>query len=238
MSVALITGAAIRVGRAIALQLAQDGFDIALHFNGSEESANETAKEIESLGRKVILIQSNLGELDNSEHADSLMLKASELGNLKVLVNSAAVFPEADAIDLSLEHYDAVMAINLKAPLLLSQAFSKVASDESHIINILDNRIKDPAGDHLVYRLSKSALWHLTECLAKELAPKVQVNGLALGAIMAPPGASEDHFLRMASHIPLKRTGSPESVAEAASFLISQSFITGTILPLDGGEFL
>lgn len=238
MSVALITGAAIRVGRAIALQLAQDGFDIALHFNGSEESANETAKEIENLGRKVILIQLNLGELDNSEHADSLMLKASELGNLKVLVNSAAVFPEADAIDLSLEHYDAVMAINLKAPLLLSQAFSKIASDESHIINILDNRIKDPAGDHLVYRLSKSALWHLTECLAKELAPKVQVNGLALGAIMAPPGASEDHFLRMASHIPLKRTGSPESVAEAASFLISQSFITGTILPLDGGEFL
>lgn len=235
MSVALVTGAAIRVGRAIALQLAKDGFDIGLHFNGSQESAEKTAREIEQLGRKVVLIRANLVELEN---ADLVIDKASQLGELKVLVNSAAIFPENDVIDSSLDHYDKVMDVNLKAPLLLSQAFAKTKPKSAHIINILDNRLKNPAGDHLVYRLSKSALWHLTECLAKELAPNIQVNGLALGAIMAPPGASEDHFLRMANNIPLKRTGSPEAVAEAVSFFVKQNFITGAVLPIDGGEFL
>ncbi|WP_251359062.1 SDR family oxidoreductase [Kangiella sp. TOML190] len=235
MALALVTGAAIRVGRAIALQLAQDGFDIALHYHGSEQAAKETASEIQQLGVKALLIQSNLAQAEN---LSSLIPQAQSFGELKVLVNSAAIFPSDDTLENSHEHWDRVLNVNLKAPLMLSQAFAQLQHNNAHIINILDARIKAPAGDHLVYRLTKSALWHLTESLAKELAPKVQVNGLALGAIMAPPGASEDHFKRMANQIPLQRTGSPEAVAEAVSFLVSQNFITGAVLPIDGGEFL
>ncbi len=235
MTVALVTGAAIRVGKAIALQLAKDGYDIALHYNGSEGDAKKTAKEITQIGRKVNLIKADLLSDDFSE---DLINKAGELGALEVLVNSAAMFPESDTLEQFNSHYEAVMDLNVKAPLLLSQAFAKLKPENAHIINILDNRIQKPAGDHLVYRLSKAALWHLTESLAKELAPNIQVNGLALGAIMAPPGASQDHFSRMANNIPLKRTGSPEAVAEAVSFLTQQSFITGAIIPIDGGEFL
>lgn len=237
MAVALVTGAAIRVGRAIALQLARDGFDIALHFNGSEDAAEQTAAEIEALGRRVLPVRANLKDLSETQ-ALKIMQQVSEFGDLQVLVNSAAIFPENDSVERSLSHWDSVMDINLKAPLLLTQAFTKYSIESSHIVNILDNRIKAPAGENLIYRLSKAGLWQLTECLAKDLAPKTQVNGLALGAIMAPPGADDLHFKRMANHIPLKRTGSPQAVAEAVSFLVSQNFITGAVIPIDGGEFL
>lgn len=235
MAVALVTGAAVRVGKAIALQLAKDGFDIALHYHDSEQAAQAMSREIELLGRKTCLIQANLAEL---ESADDVIKAANELGALKVLVNSAAIFPKDDSLIHVEENWDSVMNLNLKAPLLLSQAFAKLNSHNAHIINILDNRLAKPAGDHLVYRLSKSGLWQLTQSLAKELAPQIQVNGLALGAIMAPLGASEDHFQRMGNQIPLKRTGSPQAVADAVSFLVSQDFITGAIIPIDGGEFL
>ncbi len=235
MAVALVTGAAIRLGKAIALQLAQDGYDIALHYHGSEQEAKQTAQQIVQLGRKVKLIKADLAAL---KQASEVIEQASLLGELKVLINSAAIFPDNDTIDDDLGHWDLVMNLNLKAPLLLSQAFAKSCSSQSHIINILDARTHAPAGDHLVYRLSKAGLWHLTESLAKALAPNVQVNGLALGAILPPPGADDLHFKRMANQIPLKRTGSPEDVAQAVSFLIAQEFITGAILPIDGGEFL
>lgn len=235
MSVALVTGAAIRVGRAIAIRLAKDGFDIALHFNGSQQPAIETAQVIEQLGRKVKLIQCDLSALESGYE---LIDSASELGSVTVLVNSAAIFPDHDSIDDDLLHWDKVMGLNLKAPLMLTQAFARTHPENGHVINILDARINQPAGDHLVYRLSKVGLWHLTESLAKELAPHIKVNGLALGAIMAPPGADDLHFKRMANRIPLKKTGCPELVANAVSFLVKQEFITGTVLPLDGGEFL
>lgn len=243
MAVALITGGAIRVGKAIALQLAKDGFDIALHYKGSKNEAENTAKEIIESGRQVKMIKADLTQIQSG---DKIIEQASELGSIKVLVNSAAIFPEKDSLfgDLfdDLSHWDDVMNLNLKAPVLLSQAFAKACvqtnSNQAHIINILDARINQPAGDHLVYRLSKSALWHLTECLAKELAPNIQVNGLALGAIMPPLGADQDHFQRMAKKIPLQRTGKAQDVAQAVSFLVNQHFITGAVLPIDGGEFL
>lgn len=238
MSVALITGGAIRIGRAIALRLAEAGFDIVLHYNGSVNEVEQTAKDIMALDRRVKTIRADLSRLQSGR---DIIQDAAELGALQVLVNSAAIFPENDELDQDLGHWDSVMNINLRAPLLLSQAFADYSSDSTkpaHIVNILDARIKQPAGDHLIYRLSKSGLWHLTESLAKSLAPKVQVNGLALGAIMPPPGASDDHFQRMAQHIPLQKTGSPEDIAEAVNYLLGQTFITGAILPIDGGEFL
>ena len=233
--VAIVTGGAIRVGRAIALELAKQGFAIALHYNHSAEKARQTASEIEALGAPVKLIQANLA---NPDFCADVVTQAAELGELSVLINSAAIFPENDTLADDLSHWEQVMNLNLRAPLLLSQAFAASEPQQAHIINILDARINHPAGDHLVYRLSKAGLWHLTESLARELAPAIQVNGLALGAILPPPGADADHFARMAEHIPLKRTGNPQVIADGVAFLIQQSFITGTVIPVDGGEFL
>lgn len=233
--VAIITGGAVRVGRAIALELAKQGFAIALHYNHSAEKAQKTAKEIEDLGASVKLIQANLADPDS---CTEIISQAAELGDLAVLINSAAIFPENDTLADDLSHWDQVMSLNLRAPLLLSQAFAARKPQQAHIINILDARINHPAGDHIVYRLSKAGLWHLTESLARELAPDIQVNGLALGAILPPPGADDDHFKRMAEQIPLKRTGNPQAIADAVAFLLGQSFITGTVIPVDGGEFL
>lgn len=233
--VAIITGGAIRVGRAIALELAKQGFAIALHYHHSLEQAQQTASEIKALGAPVTLIQADLADPDRCE---DIIRQAAELGELAVLINSAAIFPEQDTMADILAHWDEVMNLNLRAPLLLSQAFAARKPQQAHIINILDARINHPAGDHIVYRLSKAGLWHLTESLARDFAPAIQVNGLALGAILPPPGADADHFARMAEQIPLKRTGNPQAIADAVAFLIKQSFITGTIIPVDGGEFL
>ena len=233
--VAIVTGGAIRVGRAIALELARQGYAIALHYNHSAESAEQTASELKALGVPVTLIQANLA---NPDSCTGVVAQAAELGELSVLINSAAIFPENDTINDDLSHWDQVMNLNLRAPLLLSQAFAASKPQQAHIINILDARINHPAGDHIVYRLSKAGLWHLTESLAREFAPNIQVNGLALGAILPPPGADGDHFARMAEQIPLKRTGNPQAIAEAVAFIVHQSFITGTVIPVDGGEFL
>ncbi|AOE49151.1 SDR family oxidoreductase [Kangiella sediminilitoris] len=232
---ALVTGGAIRVGKAIAFSLAEQGYDIALHYNHSSQAAVQTAEELKKYGVEVKLYQANLID---PEHCHELINRVFADNHLSVLVNSAAIFPEADSIMESLGDWDSIMGLNLRAPLLLSQAFVEHAPVSAHIINILDARINHPAGDHMVYRLSKSGLWHMTESLARELAPNVQVNGLALGAIMPPPGASQDHFERMAEHIPLARTGSPKAIGDAVKFLVGQDFITGTVLPIDGGEFL
>ncbi|MCW9027572.1 MAG: SDR family oxidoreductase [Kangiella sp.] len=233
--VAIVTGGAIRVGRAIALELARQGYAIALHYNHSAESAEQTASELKALGVPVTVIQANLA---NPDSCTGVVAQAAELGELSVLINSAAIFPENDTINDDLSHWDQVMNLNLHAPLLLSQAFAASKPQQAHIINILDARINHPAGDHIVYRLSKAGLWHLTESLAREFAPNIQVNGLALGAILPPPGADSDHFARMAEQIPLKRTGNPQAIAEAVAFIVNQSFITGTVIPVDGGEFL
>jgi len=232
---ALITGGAVRVGKAIALALAEQGCDIALHYNQSSRQAVNTAEEIKKYGVKAKLYQANLSE---PEQCKALVDRVFSENNVSILVNSAAVFPEKDSIIDGLADWDQVMELNLRAPLLLSQAFVENTPLSGHIINILDARINRPAGDHLVYRLSKSGLWHLTESLALDLAPNIQVNGLALGAIMPPPGADQDHFERMSEKIPLDRTGTPKAVGDAVAFLVGQEFITGTVLPIDGGEFL
>lgn len=232
---ALITGGAVRVGRAIALALAEQGYDIALHYHYSSQAAVETAEEIKKHGVKVTLYQADLSQ---AEQCRELIERVSKDSDLAVLVNSAAVFPETDTIMDGLGDWDSIMNLNLRAPLLLAKAFVDNTPIDGHIINILDARINRPAGDHLVYRLSKSGLWHLTESLAQDVAPNIQVNGLALGAIMPPPGKDKDYFERMSEHIPLARTGSPKSVGEAVVFLVGQKFITGTVLPIDGGEFL
>jgi glucose 1-dehydrogenase len=131
------------------------------------------------------------------------------------------------------------MSVNLRAPYLLSRAFAVQVPEQGKIINILDARIRQPAPDHFVYRLTKSALATMTAQMALALAPKITVNAVALGAILAPPGKDDSYLQNLAEkRVPLKRHGSPDIVAENVLHLLRQDFLTGVVIPVDGGEFL
>lgn len=235
---ALVTGAAIRIGRGIALGLAAQGVHIALHFGRSEEEALATQAELESLGVRAPRLQADLA---NPEAAASLVDRSVEAleGPLDILVNSAAIYPEGGLAETDLALWESTMAINLRAPYQLAQAFAAQAPEGGNIINILDARSNRPAADHLAYRLSKVALDAMTRNLATELAPAIRVNGLALGAMLPPPGAPSGHLEQIVqTRVPLRRSGSPEIVAQNVLHLLKQEFLTGVIIPLDGGEFL
>jgi len=235
---ALVTGAAVRVGRALALGLAHEGVHIALHYGRSEKSAEETRSEILSLGLECEIIQADLA---NADETSTLIKRATALlGPLDILVNSAAVYPEGGLADTDLELWDRTMAINLRAPYLLTKAFAaEPASGDRAVVNILDARSNRPAADHFAYRITKAGLEAMTKNLAADLAPGIRVNGLALGAILPPPGAPAPHLERIAAErIPLRRPGSPKAVSDSLIHLLQQDFITGAVIPLDGGEFL
>ncbi|MCL4872276.1 MAG: SDR family oxidoreductase, partial [Anaerolineae bacterium] len=163
-------------------------------------------------------------------------------GHVDILINNAAIFPEEDSFtttDLAL--WDELFRINLRAPFLLCQAFAaqRPSGQPGCIVNVLDARVRRPYPDHFAYRLSKGTLWQMTEMLAHELAPPITVNGVALGAILPPPGKEQDYLDNLAqARVPLQRPGSAEIVAQNVLHLLRQDFLTGVILPIDGGEFL
>jgi len=238
--VAVITGGAIRVGRALTLALAEVGCKVFIHYGRSAGPAEQTQAEAQKLGVEAVIYSANL--LDATE-AQSLIPAAIErFEQVDILINSAAIFPEEDRFsttDLAL--WDKLMAVNLRAPFLFSQAFAAQVPEggQGKIINILDARVRRPAPDHFVYRLTKGGLWTMTEMLAQELAPRITVNAVALGAILPPPGADVSYLDKLAQEkVPLKRAGSAEIVAENVLHLLRQDFLTGVIVPIDGGQFL
>jgi len=239
---ALVTGAAVRVGKAIALELARQGVHIGLHFGRSGDAAKQTQSELQALGVRAPLLQADLANAQQT--AELLPAAAAALdGPIDILVNSAAVYLDGGLAETSLEMWDREFAINLRAPFQLSQAFaaqtSTPAGKDRTIVNILDARSNRPAADHFAYRLTKAGLDTMTKNLAVELAPAIRVNALALGAILPPPGASEGHLDRIAAErIPLQRAGNAELVAKNVVHLLTQDFLTGVVIPLDGGEFL
>src|SRR6185503_11126522 len=163
------------------------------------------------------------------------------LGGLDVLVNSAAVFLPADLAGTTLEVWERQMALNLRAPFLLSQAFAGAlpAGGSGKIVNVTDARTRRPGTDHLAYRVSKAGLQHLTELLALSLAPRITVNAVAPGAMLAPCDGDESALLRrVASAVPLRRAGGDQPVADAVLYLLREDFATGVVLPVDGGEYL
>lgn len=237
---ALITGGAVRVGRALTLALAEAGCNVFIHYGSSAGPAQDAQDKARQFGVEAEIYSANL--LDAAETQQILPAAAERFGRVDILVNSAAIFPEEDAFsttDLAL--WDKLMAVNLRAPFLLSQAFAgQIPSDgQGKIINILDARVRRPLPDHFVYRLTKHGLWTMTEMLAHELAPRITVNAVALGAILPPPGADESYLQKLAQEkVPLKRPGSPEIVAANVLHLLRQDFLTGIIIPIDGGQFL
>ena len=232
----LITGSARRVGRILALGCAQAGADVVIHHGHSPDEAQETREEIESMGRRAWILASDLGvPVETSE----LISRANALSPLYALVNSAAIFESHSLADTSLSDWERHLSINLTAPFLLSQAFAAQLpeNEEGRIVNILDWRALRPRADHFPYTVSKAALAALTQSLAVALAPRITVNGLALGAVLPPSdGRAASDVIK---DVPLGRWSEAEEVQQALVFLLAgPSYVTGEIIHVDGGRHL
>ena len=230
----LITGAARRLGRAFALACAHAGADIVIHHGHSDSDAGTLRDEITGLGRLAWVFQADLSD---SSQAQSLIPLINESTPLHGLVNSAAIFESLTLDSTSIQDWERHLATNLTAPFLLSQAFARQAEAGSRIVNILDWRALRPGTDHFPYTVSKSALAAMTRSLALALAPKVTVNGLALGAILPPSDGNANPDI--IKNIPMKRWAQAGEVEQALIFLLTcPAYITGEIIHVDGGRHL
>lgn len=234
---ALVTGGGHRVGRGIALGLAEAGCDLVLHFNASSEAARETAAEAEAMGRRVVLVGADLSDPGT---AASILSDAGHLAPVQVLINSAAIFPEDSLTDLTPEGWQQTLAVTLTAPVFLAQAFAAALPDglDGAIVNVTDWRAARPYPNHFSYSVAKGAIDTFTLAAAEHLAPRIRVNAVALGAILPPPGKDSAYLRALAKEIPLQRVGNPEVVAAAVLHLLRNDFITGEILRVDGGAHL
>ena len=232
----LITGAARRVGRILALACARAGADLVIHHGHSSQQALDVQKEIASYGRQSWILASDLSKADE---VSRLISQANEIGPLYGLVNSAAIFEPLSLEQTTLADWERHMAINLTAPFLLSQAFAKQIPDggEGRIVNILDWRALRPGADHFPYTVSKAALASMTQSLAIALAPCITVNGLALGAVLPPANKSAKE--EIIKSIPAQRWSDAKEIEEALIFLLSgPAYMTGEIIHVDGGRHL
>jgi len=229
---ALVTGAAHRLGKAFALTLARNGYDILLHYHSAENEARQTQAEIESLGRSVIPSQA---DLTDPAQISSLL---SGVESLNVLVNSAAFMPSGNTESLSIENWDASLDLNLRAPFLLAQESAKKMTEGGLIVNITDVGAQKAWSRYPSYTVSKAALESLTKILARALAPKIRVNGIAPGFVLQSEIVSAEEWERLINRIPLKRPARSEEIASALEFLLKNEYITGQTIVVDGGYSL
>jgi NAD(P)-dependent dehydrogenase (short-subunit alcohol dehydrogenase family) len=234
---ALVTGGARRVGRAIALGLAEAGCDLVLHYGSAATEAAATAAEAESRGARVVTARADLAD---PLAPVRLLAAAGDLAPVRVLVNSAAIFPDDDLAAITVEQWDRSLAVDLRAPVLLTQAFAAALPEgvEGAVVNITDWRTARPYRDHFSYTVAKGGLDTFTRAAAEALAPRIRVNAVALGAIIPPPGRGSDYLKALAQQIPAGRPGGTDPVVAAVLFLLRNPFITGEILRVDGGAHL
>ena len=235
---ALVTGAAKRLGRAIALKLAENGWDIAIHCHHSKGEGEATAAEIRKLGRRAAVVEA---DLTREEEVERIVPAATHaLGPLTCLVNNASAF-EMDKVDTATrESWDRHMETNLRAPLVLSQAFARQlpAEAEGNIVNMLDQRVWKLTPYFLSYTVAKMGLWTLTRTLALALAPRIRVNGIGPGPTMPSPRQSPEQFQAQTAAVPLGHGATPEEIAAGVLFILSAPSMTGQMIALDGGEHL
>lgn len=235
---ALVTGAAKRIGRVLALALAQRGWDVVVHYARSADDARATVAEIEALGQRAIALPCDL----NDEAAvKALVRRASALlGPVSCVVNNASLFDYDSAADFSTASLDAHMHVNLVAPVLLAQALFDATPDgaQSVVVNILDQKLFNLNPDFLSYTLSKAALHSATTMLAQALAPKVRMVGIAPGITLVSGEQSEAEFARAHKVTPLGRSSTPDDIAAAVCFVVESPAMTGTTLVVDGGQHL
>ena len=229
---ALVTGAAHRLGKVFALTLARQGFDIVLHYHHSQDAALETKAEIESVGRRVTLARADL--TDPTE----IQSLTSNLETIKVLVNSAAYMPSGNVDLLSLENWDQSLDLNLRAPFLLAQEASQKMTEGGLIVNISDVGAQKAWSRFPSYTISKAALDSLTRILARAYAPRIRVNAIAPGFVLQSDIVPPEEWNRLINRVPLKRPARPEEIASALEFLWKNEYITGQTIVVDGGYSL
>jgi len=236
--VALVTGGAVRLGRALTLALVAEGARVIIHYGRSSSAADELLAEITACGAEGTTMQA---DLQQPGAVLALIERAvAHFGAIDALINNAAIFEPGNWDDTTEENWDRHFAINLKAPFFLSQAFAQQLPQgrRGHIINIADWRGERPGADHVAYTLTKAGIIALTKSLALALAPDIQVNAIAPGLILPPPDRDQSYLDSKATHIPARRTGSPEEIARAMLFLLHSDFVTGEVLHITGGEQL
>lgn len=230
---ALVTGGAVRLGKAIAIALAAAGYDIALHYNSSVAPAAVTAKEIRTLGVRCELFQYDLS--DAGEFRPFIKSIQSQFPAFNVLANSASGYTQATIADSTIDDFDKQFAVNLRAPFFLSQAFAATV-EYGNIINIIDNKIGFHQFKYAAYLLSKKALAEFTHMAALEFAPRIRVNGVAPGVVMPMSSRSEEYIKWRISAIPVGQQGSAKNITSAMLHLLENDFINGQIITVDGGE--
>lgn len=235
---ALVTGAARRIGRAIALDLARHGWAVAIHYNNSAREAADTVAEIEAAGGSATALQA---PLDDEDKVRSLIPAAIDaLGPVSLLVNNAASFVHDDIQGGTRETWDLHMEANLRAPAVLIQEFARALPDGAlgNVVNILDQRVWNPTPYFMSYTVSKMALWTLTRTLAMSLAPRIRVNAIGPGPTLKGERQTEDHFELQWKSVPMRRSTNPDEVAAAIRFILDAPSITGQMIALDGGEHM
>ena len=234
----LVTGAAKRLGRALALDLARHGWQIALHYNSSEKEARATAADAATAGVKAALLKADLSR--ESETAALVERAVAELGPLSALVNSASLFENDDWYSVSRESWDKHIETNLRAPFVLSQAFARQVPRDGAgaIVNIIDQRVLKPTPQFMSYSLSKAGLHWLTVTLAQALAPRVRVNAVGPGPTIVNARQSQADFARQREATVLGRGAEPQDVCDAVRYLLEASAVTGQMIAVDGGQHL
>lgn len=236
---ALITGGATRIGRALALALAQEGMNLLLHYRRSLREARRTQKEAERLGVTVHLLRADLRNFSEVKRLVRESFRRAR--QIHLLVNSAAVFYKTPLGKIREKEWDEFFDVNLKAPFFIAETIGlrMFRQKEGKIINLVDWTAFRPAASYLPYCASKAALVTITQGLAKILAPYVQVNAIAPGPILPAAGSTRKENQKVLERTPLKRFGEPGDLAEAVRFLVKSSdFVTGAVLPVDGGNLI
>lgn len=234
---ALVTGAAVRVGRALALGLAEAGHDVVVGYGSSEDAARETARTIERLGRRALAVGADLRHPDAARELVSAA--RDHFGRLDVLVNSAASFAARPLLEVDAAAWDDVHHLNVRAPhLLVREAAPLLREARGCVVNVVDLGAFQPWTGHPDHAVSKAALAHLTRVQARALAPEVRVNAVAPGAVLAPDDYGPERIEALAAEAALKRLGSPQDVVDAVLYLVGARFVTGHVLVVDGGRLL
>jgi NAD(P)-dependent dehydrogenase (short-subunit alcohol dehydrogenase family) len=233
---ALVTGAARRIGRTLALAAARAGYDVAIHTRVADADTESLTAEIISLGRKAVLALADL--TSDADLAVLVPRAAAALGPLSLLVNNASLFQDDRLGDLTGASLDAHLAANLRAPILLTQAFAAQSPRGGQVVNIVDQRVWRPTPQYFSYAVAKAALWQATVMSAQALAPAIRVNAIGPGPTLASIHQSPDDFAAEAAHVPLERRASPDDIAAALTYLLDATSVTGQMIAVDGGQHL
>jgi NAD(P)-dependent dehydrogenase (short-subunit alcohol dehydrogenase family) len=234
--VALVTGSARRLGKAMAMGLAAQGMHQVIHHSNSDEAAAETAEAMRQLGVETVIVKADLSQPDQ---INMLFAKIRDrFGRLDVLVNSSSTFERASVRDLSLADWQHTLDVNLTAPFLCSQHAIKLMPDGGAIVNMVDISAFHPLKAQPQHSVSKAGLLALTKVMALSFGPTIRVNAIAPGAVLRPDSSTPESWQKFGARLPLQRTGSADDVVQALIYLVTQEFTTGTVIHVDGGEIL